>query len=309
MHQQKIIVIAGPTATGKSDLGVFLARKINGEIISADSRQVYTGMDIGTGKISKRKMRGIKHYLLNVANPKQAGLNIVKFKRLAEKAIKAIITKGKTPIIVGGTGFWIDALVQNQNFPDVKPDPVLRKKLASYSAQGLLAILQKLDPLKAKNIDWKNKRRVIRAIEIAQAAKNTTPAQTNAQNYKVLYLGLDMPMPKLEKAIAKRLDLRLKSGMINEVRHLHHQGLSWKILENFGLEYRFIAQYLQNKFLDLKQKPDRQKMRQALYFAVRQYAKRQRTWFKRNKEIIWLAADKKATARRAVALTEKFLKN
>ena len=298
----KILAIVGPTATGKSDWAVFLAKKFNGEVISADSRQVYKGMDLGSGKISKKEMQGVKHYLLDVASPKAASYNVTKFKAAAEKAIAHILKNKKLPIICGGTGFWVDALCNNQAFSEVPPNKSLRLKLSKESTEKLFAMLSKLDPKRAKNIDSKNKRRLIRALEIIQFSKG--PAYSNFKNpakYKTLYIGLDMLDEELMQKISKRLDLRLKKGMIKEIQRLHKEGVSWKTLENFGLEYRFVAEFLQKKI-------SKEQMKELLLIAVKKYAKRQRTWFKRNKEIHWLDPNKKSSLLKATSKTKSFLK-
>jgi tRNA dimethylallyltransferase len=278
----KLIVICGPTATGKSDFAVSLAREINGEVISADSRQVYTGMDIGTGKITKKEMRGVPHHLLDIADPKRQIVNVVKFQKLTYKAIKDISKRGKTPILVGGTGFWIDAVAKTKTFPAVGPNKKLRAELAKLNTEEMFQRLKKINPDRAATIDPKNKHRMIRAIEIAEGlSKIPSKTPTPKINLKPIYIGLDLPQEELDKKISLRLDKRLKRGMIGEVRQLHESGVSWKKLESFGLEYKFVALYLQGKLT-------KEEMREQLYFAIRHYAKRQRTWFKRNKNILWL---------------------
>ncbi len=303
----KIIVVVGPTATGKSHLAVRLAKKFNGEIISADSRQVYRGMNIGTGKISAREMRGIKHHLLDVASPNAAGFsgggfNAARFKSRAEKIIADILRRGKTPIIAGGTGFWVDAVAFNREFPDVKPNRGLRKKLEGMSEAKLFAQLKRLDPLRAKAIDPKNKRRLVRAIEIAKTGlKFKDFRHAGAPKFQTLFIGLDMPKEILEKQILARMEKRFKQGMVREVARLHARGASWKILENFGLEYKFISLYLRKKISGPQ-------TRDLLFTAIKNYAKRQRTWLKRNKSVHWLDADNKPDAfARAVKLAKDFL--
>ncbi|NOY35659.1 MAG: tRNA (adenosine(37)-N6)-dimethylallyltransferase MiaA, partial [bacterium] len=163
---KKMVVVLGPTASGKSDLAVDLARKLDGEIISADSRQVYRGMDIGTGKVTKKEMRGVTHHLLDVANPKKI-FTVVDFKKKAERALEDIWSRGKLPIVCGGTGFYIQAITGGVAIPEVKPDWKLRNKLEKKTAEQLFAELKKLNPERAKMIDAKNPRRLIRAIEVA----------------------------------------------------------------------------------------------------------------------------------------------
>lgn len=298
-NPQQLIVILGPTATGKSDLSVKLAKQFDGEVISADSRQVYRGMNIGTGKITKKEMRGVPHHLLDIASPKSGNYNAAKFQKDAIKKIEEIAKRGKIPFLVGGTGFWIDAVAKSQVFPDVKPNPILRKKLAHLNAEKLFSQLQKLDPNRALNIDKNNRVRLIRAIEIAKAKPSKSKVEVLPE-FSVLYLGLNSAKDVLDKKIEKRLLKRIKQGMLAEVKKLHAQGVSWKKLESFGLEYRSIAKLLQNKI-------SKDEMVTELSAAIKNYAKRQKTWFKSNKEIIWFDPDKKTTAKLAAAKIKKFL--
>lgn len=291
--QNKIIVVLGPTASGKSDLAVKLAQKTNGEVISADSRQVYCGMDIGTGKITKREMRGVKHYLLDIASPKST-FSVSRYQKLGKKAIKEILKRDRVPIICGGTGFYIDALVYGYKLPEVPPNPKLRKSLEKKSTDALFSTLKKLDPRRAKNIDKFNKRRLIRALEIILTTKNPVPALSSSASidgsknqYDVLFIGIKKPQEKLKKLIAKRLKKRLNQGMIKEVENIHKSGVSWKKLESFGLEYRRVAEYLQNKISYAEMIPLLQK-------DIEHYAKRQMTWFKNNKKIHWIENYKEA---------------
>jgi len=163
----KIIVIAGPTASGKTSFSVQLAKKFNGEVVSADSRQVYRKLDIGTEKVTKREMRGVPHHLMDVASPRRA-FSVTRYKQLAEKAVESILKRGKMPIIAGGTGLYIDSVVYDRTYPEVKPNIPLRKSLEKKTEQELYAMLKKLDSRRAKDVDPKNKRRLVRAIEIAK---------------------------------------------------------------------------------------------------------------------------------------------
>lgn len=269
---QKIIVVCGPTATGKSDYAVVLAQKIGGEVISGDSRQVYRGLDIGSGKITKREMRGIPHHLLDVADPKRV-FSVAQYQKLADKAINTILRKGKVPIICGGTGFYIDAVVYDQNFPQVKPDKTLRKHLEKLSLQELAQKLENLDPDRLETIDTKNKVRLIRAIEIATAL-GSVPKITRTKRYNIAWHYLDFPDEVLRKRIRDRLLKRMKVGMVAEVKRLHAQGVSWKRLESLGLEYRYLALFLQKKI-------QKQEMIKGIEKDSWHYAKRQRTWFKK----------------------------
>jgi len=294
-QNRKLIVIVGPNASGKTDLSIKLAEKFNGEIISADSRQVYKGMDIGTGKITKKEMKNIPHYLLDVASPKRK-FTAAQYKKLSQKAIEKIFKKEKIPFIVGGTGFYIQAVIDNIAIPEVKPDWQLRKKLEKLKKEELFKKLKKLDPQRAKNIDQNNKRRIIRAIEIVLKTKKPVPKLKKTKpSFDFLILGLKRNFNDLKKRIEKRLKMRLKQGMIAEVKKLKKSGLSWKRLEEFGLEYRYIALYLQKKL-------SYQEMISKLQKEIERYAKRQMTWFKRDKRIKWIKNYKEAER-----LVKKFL--
>ncbi len=278
--QKPIIVIVGPTASGKSDLAVELALRFNGEIISADSRQVYRGMNIGTGKITKKEMAGIPHYLLDVASPSRR-FSAARYKRLGQAAIKEIRRKNKLPIICGGTGFYIRALIDDLQIPAVKPDLKLRAKLEKKTPAELFNELKKLDPRRAKNIDGHNPRRLIRALEIVMSTGQPVPKLTIKQQPNVLFLGIKKSQPELARRIKIRLEKRLNQGMLAEVKKLRAQGLSWKKLEDFGLEYRWLAKYLQNKI-------NQSEMIIGLQKNIEHYAKRQLIWFGRDKRVIWI---------------------
>ena len=275
----KIIVVLGPTATGKSDIAVQIAKKFNGEIISADSRQVFLGMDLGSGKITKKEMSGIPHYLLDVAKPNTL-FSVAKYKELADEAIEKIISHGKTPIICGGTGFYIDSIVKNITLPEVKLNQKLRTKLEKYSTEKLFKMLKKLSPTRAKNIDKYNKVRLIRAIEIAKTLGDVPEIIEGPKKYDFILIGLDTKDNILKERIEERLLKRIELGMINEISKLHRQGVSWKRLESFGLEYRQTALYLQKKI-------SKEQMIENIKNDTRHFVKRQRTWFKRNKDIKW----------------------
>jgi len=277
----KIIVVCGPTATGKSDYAVVLSKKmakqgIGSEIISADSRQVYKGLDIGSGKITVEEMQGVPHHLLDVASPKRT-FNVAQYKKLADKTIAQIIKRNNVPIIVGGTGFYIDAVVFDQQLPEVKPDRALRKELAKLSLDELRQKLQLIDTDRYESIDIHNRVRMIRAIEIA-ATLGKVPSlgitMPRTSKYMVEWIYLDLPDDALKERIHTRLFKRMKEGMIEEITQLHTEGLSWKRLEALGLEYRFVALYLQDKLSEAD-------MLTQLEAAIWQYVKRQRTWFKK----------------------------
>lgn len=274
-----LIVILGPTASGKSALAVEVARRVRGEVVSADSRQVYRGLNIGSGKITKREMKGVPHHLLDVVNPKRQ-FSVAQYKKRADKVIEDIVKRGKVPILCGGTGFYIDAVAENIILPEVLPNQALRKKLAGKSASELYIMLKKLDPARAKTIEKENPRRLIRAIEIAKALDKVPKVKSSTKKYKVIYFGLNPDEKTLRKNIHARLISRMKKGMIAEVKKLHEAGLSWKRLEELGLEYKYLALYLQNKIT-------KEEMLLEIEAKSWQFAKRQIRWFKRNKKIRW----------------------
>lgn len=299
----KIIVILGQTATGKSELAVKIAKKFSafggGEIISADSRQVYKGLDIGSGKITKKKMRGIKHYLLDVTNPKRV-FTVSQYQKLAKKAIQKILKKGKMPIICGGTGLYINTLIYDYYLPEVTPQLKLRKELEKLSTEELFKKLQKLDFRRAKNIDKNNRRRLIRALEIILTTGRKVGILQQAQSKKLFYdflkIGIKKSPEELKGLIKKRLLRRLKQGMIREVKSLHEkQKISWQRLDDLGLEYRYISRYLRGTL-------SKQEMIEAIEKESWQYAKRQMTWFKRDKDIYWISETDEV-----IKLVENFL--
>ncbi|MDQ3014617.1 MAG: tRNA (adenosine(37)-N6)-dimethylallyltransferase MiaA [bacterium] len=305
MPLPKILVILGPTASGKSALAVELAQKYNGEIISADSRQVYKGLDIGTGKITKGEMQGIPHHLLDVADPKKV-FTVQDFKTKAEKAIAKILKKKKVPIICGGTGFYIQSIVDNIILPEVKPNTRLRSKLKSKTPEELFAILLELDHQRAATIDPSNPHRLIRAIEIATKLGKVPPIQSDPK-YESLQIGIQTDDELIKQKIHKRLIDRLDQGMIEEVEKLHKKGLIWKRLDDLGLEYRYIALFLQNKIIPRQGSGQvKQEMIEQLEMEIWHYAKRQKTWFKRDQRIKWFALEQKKEIGREVSI---FLKN
>ena len=304
-QQRDIIAIVGPTAVGKSSLAVALARKFNGEVVSADSRQVYKGLNIGTGKITKKEMRGVPHHLLDVANPKRQ-FSVSEYQKLTRKKLEEILGKGnprknasrsrgKLPIIVGGTGLYIQAIVNDVAFPEVPPNKTLRKKLEKKTADQLLSILRKIDAERAKTIDKANPRRLVRAIEIATALGKVPPYRNiPRRDIEVLFIGLTVPSNELKKRISIRLFARMNECMIEEVEHLHKRGLTWRRMEELGLEYRYISRYLRG-FLS------KEEMTQRLQSEIWHYAKRQMTWFRRDRRIRWFLPNERSKIVKAVA--------
>ena len=274
-------MILGPTASGKSALAVKMAKKINGEIISADSRQVYKGLDIGSGKITRKEMGGIPHYCLDIFSPKKI-FTVVDFKKCAEKAIEKIFAKNKIPIIVGGTGLYIQAIVDNIVLPEVKPNWKLRKELEKKTTEEMFGMLKKLDPERARNIDAKNPRRLIRAIEIAKKLGKTPKLMSmSRRDLDIRQIGIKLPDEILKKNIEKRIKKMLKNGLVAETKKLKSSVLPWKRIYELGFEYKYPALFLQNKI-------SKDEMLAKMLIENRQYSKRQMTWFKRDKRIKWI---------------------
>lgn len=278
-QMKKIVVILGPTATGKSELAVELAQKFNGEVVSADSRQVYTGLDIGTGKITEKEMGGIPHHMLDATSPKKV-FTVTEWKKMADLKIADILSRGKLPIVCGGTGFYIQSIVDNFVLPEVPPNPKLRKRLENKTVAELFKILKKLDAKRAQTIDKNNPMRLIRAIEIATSLGQVPKIKKERNPYQILQIGLTLPDSTLQKKIHDRVISRMKKGMIREAENLHANGLTFKRMHSLGLEYRLLADYLEWKLT-------RKEFIQKLETEIWQYAKRQMTWFKRDKKIHW----------------------
>lgn len=292
----KIIAIVGPTSGGKTGVAIEIARKIGGETISTDSRQIYRGLNIGAGKVTKSEMRGVPHHLLDIASPKRT-VSVAQYQKSAIRALRDILRRGKTPILCGGTGQYTDAILFNQSFPSVPPNPALRKSLANLSVLKLFEKLKKLDPVRAATIDAKNPHRLIRAIEIATALGKVPALVPKEAPYDTLIIGLNLPREELQARVHTRLIVRLRKGMIAEVKRLHADGLSWKRMEELGLDYRYLARYLQGKIT-------KQEMTHAIEKESWLYAKRQMVWFKRNKDIHWFRYDE---LRKILPLAQNFI--
>ncbi len=276
--KQKVLVIVGPTSSGKSALAVALAKKFNGEVISADSRQVYRGLNIGTGKITRKEMKGVRHHLLDIADPKKT-FTAHDFIKQGRTAIADIAGRGKLPIIAGGTGFYIDALLGRITLPDVPANKKLRALLEKKTAAQLFTSLRKKDPHRAQTIDAHNKMRLVRALEIATAlGKSPTPHIESP--FDALWTGIEVPRKQLERKIHERLRARIEHGMLAEAGSLHSAALSYKRMESLGLEYRSLARFLQKRITQAQ-------LIAELDIAIHQYAKRQITYWKRNKDIRW----------------------
>ncbi len=280
INKEKLIVIIGPTASGKSSLAVQIAKKYNGEIISADSRQVYKGLDIGSGKVTGGEKKGVPHHLLDVASPKRK-FSVAQYQKLAHQKIDQIVKKNKLPILCGGSGFYVKAITDGIIMSEVAPDWKLRKELNKKTVEELYQILKSVDLQRAKSIEKDNPRRLIRAIEIVIKTKKPVPQIKETHRYNILIMGIQKDQKKLDRAIKKRLDTRLDQGMIKEVENLKKEGLSWKRLESFGLEYEWVAKYLQKKI-------SYEEMREGLLRDIIKFSKKQMNWWKNDQRINWV---------------------
>ncbi len=290
----KLIVIEGTNASGKSALAVRLAREYNGEIVSADSRQVYARMDLGSGKITPEETEGVPHYLLDVRQPGEF-FSMADFQQLAYGAIDYILTRGKTPFLVGGTGLYVDSVADGYVLSDKKPDPEIRARLETFETPVLYQMLKEKTP--DTEIDPKNRHRVMRALEkLAAGDEGPAPRQPR---YEVLKFGVTWPRPVLKKRIDERLERRLQQGMVDEVKALLDEGVSEEFLIKLGLEYKYLTWYLTGK-------KSFGEMKEELSLSIKQFAKRQMTWFRKEPRIIWLdmAGDPAAQAR---PLIDEFL--
>ena len=281
-----LIVILGPTASGKSSLGISLAQHFQGEIVSADSRQVYRGLDIGTAKVTAEERALVPHHLLDIVEPSEM-YTVSEFQQAALAAIAAIVQRGRLPFLVGGSPHYIQTVVDNFEIPTVAPQLELRAELEARPLADLLRQLEELDPQSALVIDRQNPRRVIRALEVCLVTGQPFSQQRGIANplYSALQLGIAWPRPILYARIDQRLDERFQQGLIQEVRGLLESGLSHERLDAFGLEYRFVSRWLRGEFASEAE------MLQSLKYASHDFTRRQLSWFRRNKRIIWLAGD------------------
>jgi len=292
MTKPKIIVILGPTASGKSTLAVDLAKKFNGEIISADSRQIYKGMDIASGKITKKEMKSVKHYLIDITLPNKI-ISLAQWKKLANQSIKKILARKKLPIICGGTGLYISALVNNFNIPKGQADSSLRMRLEQKDIKELFTELKKIDPKTAKTIDKKNKRRLVRALEVAtKTGQSFRDQQKKATpKYEFLQIGIDIPRDELFRKINKRVGLMLKKGLLREAKKLLKR-YPTTLPSMSGIGYKEIERFI-NKKLNERGKPFTEKETiEYIKSNTRHYAKRQITWFKRDTNVKWMTKPK-----------------
>lgn len=288
MEKPKVIVICGPTASGKTALSIELAKKINGEIVSSDSMQIYKDMNIGSAKVTNEEMQGIKHYMIDYVSPDER-FSVADYKTNAKNAIEEIIKKGKTPIVVGGTGLYIDALIYEIEYKDIKIDENYRKELQEIEKnQGLEVLYKKaleIDPKAMEKISQNDSKRIMRVLEIYKATgKNKTEQEAESRlkeipyDYKVFALTMDRD--KLYVRINKRVDIMIENGLIDEVKKLLEKYSEFPTAMQ-GLGYKEVRDYLQEKIT-------KDEMIEKIKQESRRYAKRQLTWFRKNKQTIWL---------------------
>src|SRR6266480_2795493 len=297
----QLIVVPGPTASGKSALGIALAQRFHGEIVSADSRQVYRGLDIGTAKVTAEERALVPHHLLDVADVQEI-YTVSQFQQQAIAAINDIAARGLQPFLVGGSPHYIQAVVDNLDIPAVPPQPALRAELEARPLAELLAQLEELDTRSAAIIDRNNPRRVIRALEVCMTSGKPFSEQRRvaAPLYTSLLLGIQWPRAELYRRIDQRVDERMQQGMVQEVCSLLDRGVSHERLEALGLEYRFISRWLRGEF------PSEQVMVERLKYAIHDFTRRQLTWFRKDTRGVWIEGN---DVERAEGLVEGFLES
>ena len=288
MKKQKVIVICGPTASGKTALSIELAKKINGEIVSCDSMQIYKEMDIGTAKPTKEEMQEIPHYMINTIFPNER-YSVADYKKDAKKAIREIIKKGKVPIVVGGTGLYVDSLIYEIEYPDIKFDEKYRQELEEQVQKDGLEKLynkaKKIDPEAMLKISSNDRKRILRVLEIYKATGKTKTEQERKSREKepefdYLVYGLNMPREKLYERINLRVDIMIKQGLIKEVEEIYKKYNEFPTAMQ-GLGYKEVVEYLDGHLT-------KEEMIEKIKQETRRYAKRQMTWFRKNKQTIWL---------------------
>ena len=281
--KSKVIVIVGATGSGKTSLSIEIAKELQGEVISADSRQVYKKLDIGTEKATKEEMLGIPHHLIDVVEPHEV-FNVTDFVELGRETIADISSRGKTPIIAGGTGFYVDALLFDQEFPEVPPNDRLRKEFEDMEPDLLFSALEKLDPERAQTIDPNNKRRLIRALEIIAALGKVPEIDEKESPYDILFIGIETDPDTHKAKLATRLHQTIhEKDLLKEVEALRKE-LSDERMQEFGLEYKIALEHLDKKI-------SIEEMEEKMLSELVKYVKRQKTWFKRNRDIHWFAPD------------------
>ena len=297
MSKPKVVAVVGTNASGKSALGIRLAKQFDGETISADSRQVFRGLDLGSGKVTTEEMQGVPHYLIDVREPGEF-FSMADFQKMSYEKIDEIRARNHLPMIVGGTGLYVDSVLDGYLLSDKEPDLAYRAELEKLTTPALYAKLVTLVP--DVDVEKNNRNRVMRMLERIHDGDNAVPSKQ--ARYDSLRLGVSWERDVLAKRIDERLEMRLEQGMIEEVQGLLDAGASRDFLLGLGLEYRYITQYLIGEI------PDRDDMLAQLAHAIKKFAKRQMTWFRRNPDIVWLDMQGDAYAQ-ACDEIEKFLKH
>lgn len=292
MNKKPLVIIAGPTAIGKTAISIKLAKQINGEIISADSMQVYRGMDIGTAKITEDEMDGVAHHLIDILDPRD-DFNVVLFKDLAKEAIEQIYNNNHVPIIVGGTGFYIQSILYDIDFTSTTENSEFRNELWEIAAtkgnEYLHSMLKQVDEKAAASIHANNVKRVIRAIEFnketgLKISDHNEAQKQNESPYNYCYFVIDDDRDKIYDRIDKRVDMMIEAGLIDEVRGLKNQGLTTANISMLGLGYKEIYSYLLGE-IDLEEAV------RIIKRDTRHFAKKQATWFKREKDVVYIKKD------------------
>lgn len=276
---QKIVSVMGTNASGKSDLALYLAQEFCGEVVSADSRQVFRGLDIGAGKVSLQERQLVRHHLIDVAGLNE-DFSLAQFQSLAFRSIDEILRRRRLPILVGGTGLYLMAVLEGYVLPPVAPNQRLRTQLEQLETELLVKRLSQLDGAALASIDVRNRRRLVRAIEILESGSSLE--RVALKRYLPLKLGLTWPKEVLRERIRLRLERRMNEGMVEEVRDLLASGARREWLDALGLEYRHILWFLQGRYKSLEE------LRLGLESAIWRFAQRQMTWFKRDRDIVWL---------------------
>ena len=288
MDKAKVVVICGPTASGKTSLSIELAKRINGEIVSSDSMQIYKDMNIGSAKPTEKEMQGIEHHLISIIEPDER-YSVAEYKKEAEKEIEKILEKGKTPIVVGGTGLYVDSLIYGIEYQDIKLDEEYRQELEiraqKEGLKGLYEEAMQIDREAMQKISPNDKKRIIRVLEIYKATgKTKTEQEIESRKKEVKYdyvvFAINMDREKLYERINKRVDEMIQQGLIQEVEQLLKKYKKFPTAMQ-GLGYKEVVEYLENK-------TTKEDMIEKIKMETRRYAKRQITWFKKNKQTIWL---------------------